>query len=129
MGRRGPPRKPTKLKKAQGTYQKCRDLDASEALVLPPGAPAMPDHLPAQARRMWCELVPQLLEAGTLAKVDGGALEAYCRSYAHWLDLDDEAMTRPLVKTPFGPKINPAGDEARKLMKDVLLPRMYALVL
>ena len=126
MGKRGPPPKPTALKKAQGTYQKCRDHGA--ALVdVAVGEPPVPTGLDSVARRRWAEIVPELLRLGTLAVVDGGALEAYCRSYARWSKLEALAGKKPIVKTLYGPKVHPAGAEARKLHKEVVQPLELAL--
>jgi P27 family predicted phage terminase small subunit len=113
MGKRGPPPKPDSLKKAQGTFRKERTT-AGKILELPPGSPPTPE-LPAEALKIWNQLVPLLLEAGVLAKVDGGILEAYCRTHARAVSLDSEAGKRPVTKTPFGLKVNPAVIEARKL--------------
>src|SRR5438874_12447773 len=90
MGRRGPPPKPQELKRRQGTYRKDRDNTATVVPTIP-GAPAMPDDLPAAATRRWAEIVPGLMEAGLLAKTDGGALEAYCRTWALYRELMREA--------------------------------------
>lgn len=117
MGRRGPPPKPKSLKKAQGTYQKCRD--SSESTPNPTlGAPQMPAKMKGAARRRWLEVAPELLRIGMLTTVDGGALEAYCRSYARWLKLEGMAEDSP---------IGDAATEARKLQKEVIRPLEIAL--
>jgi P27 family predicted phage terminase small subunit len=126
MGRRGPTPKPKALKKAQGTYQKCRDRELAE-VTLPAGAPPVPDDLPPAALSRWSEVVAELVPLGTLAKTDGGALEAYCRSWAQWKELQAVAAEKVMVKTPFGPKVNPASGEARKLHKEVIQPLELAL--
>src|SRR2546422_10688171 len=114
MGRRGPPPKPPELKRQQGTDKRHPERQA-DALVLPAGAPPCPQGLNAAARAVWDEVVPELLAIGTLAKVDRGVLEGYCRMFARAVQLDQTAALHPMVKTPFGPKVNPAGVEARKL--------------
>lgn len=126
MGRRGPAPQPKALKKAKGTYQKCRDREI-DTVAPPPGAPPMPADLPPAARARWNEVVAELMPLGTLAKVDGGALEAYCRSYALWSAFLAEAEAKPTVKSPFGVKINPASAEARKVHKEVIQPLELAL--
>jgi phage terminase small subunit len=72
-------------------------------------------------------VVTELVPLGTLAKTDGGALEAYCRSWAQWKKLQAAAAAKVMVKTPFGPKVNPASGEARKLHKEVIQPLELAL--
>lgn len=108
MGRRGPPAKPAALKKAQGTYKKSRDEQRRTALELPAGCPPIPETLSEAARAIWIELAPQLVANGTLAKVDGGIMESYCRALAQTRRLDEESNADPVVTTPFGPKVNPA---------------------
>lgn len=106
MGRRGPPPKPTALKKAQGTFRKSREA-ARETVELPAGAPPCPPCLTKAARAVWNEVVPELLTLGTLSKVDGGVLESYCRSLAQARELDKQSSAEPVVDTPFGPKVHP----------------------
>jgi phage terminase small subunit len=72
-------------------------------------------------------VAPALVVAGMLAERDGGALEAYCREYARWLVLQMAAGNEPIVETPFGPKANPAGVEARKVHREVIQPLELAL--
>jgi P27 family predicted phage terminase small subunit len=112
MGKRGPPPKPSSQKKLEGTYRP--DRAARNEVVAPPGAPAVPDRLPAAARVKWDELVPILLERRTLSIEDGAILEEHCRAYAMWRRYQADAEKRLMVKTPFGPKVNPAAGEARK---------------
>lgn len=58
---------------------------------------------------MWEMLAPQLEELGLLTQVDGGALESACVNYARAVDADAIVKKKGLViKTPFGPKTNPA---------------------
>lgn len=111
MGKRGPPPKPSALKRMQGTHRP--DRAARNEVVAPPGAPVMPD-MPKAAVAKWHELVPILLERGTLSVEDGAILEEHCRAYASWQVYQASAEKAPTVKTPWGPKINPAAQEARK---------------
>jgi P27 family predicted phage terminase small subunit len=128
MGRRGPPPKPTSLKKAMGTYRKDRDGERTgAALVAPAGAPPRPDDLAGPALELWDKLVADLVPLGTLAPSDGGALEAYCRCIVQWRKLQLLVARTPTVKTPFGPKMNPLSAEARKLHKEVIQPLEVAL--
>lgn len=121
MGRRGPPPQPDALKKAKGTFQPCRST-AGKVLEMPPGMPERP-RMPAPARAKWDELAPRLFAAGVLAEVDGGTLEAYCRTFARWSALDAEAAKNQMVAGA----VNPAALEARKLLHDVLAPLETAL--
>lgn len=112
MGRRGPPPKPSAQKRLEGTFRK--DRAVKNEVQAPPGAPAKPKDLPKIAAARWDELVPILLDRRTLAVEDFGILEAYCRGYSIWVGYQKEAEKKPIVKTPFGPKVNPAAGEARK---------------
>lgn len=113
MGKRGPPPKPSALKKQQGTYRK--DRAASNEVVAPVGSPPKPEDLPPLAARRWDALVPILLERGTLAVEDGATLEAHCRAYASWQQCQKIAEAAPILKDPKrGLRTNPAAAEARK---------------
>jgi len=111
MGRRGPPPKPSAQKRAEGTYRP--DRAARNEVIAPAAEPAVPKGLPKTARAKWRELVPILLERGTLSLEDGAILEAHVRAYAQWRRYQVMAETRPMVSTPWGDKVNPAAKEAR----------------
>jgi P27 family predicted phage terminase small subunit len=112
MGRRGPPPKPSALKKLEGTFRTSRAT--RNEVEAPPGSPPKPDDMPKEASARWDELVPVLLERKTLAVEDGAILEAHCRAYAQWKQYQVAAEAKPMVKTPWGPKVNPAAAEAVK---------------
>jgi P27 family predicted phage terminase small subunit len=116
MGKRGPPPKPSALKKLQGTFRK--DRTARNELVAPPGAPPMP-NFPPKVRKIaaakWGELVPLLLMRGTISPEDGALLERYCREWAQWLTYQAAAEREPMIETMYGPKVNPAKEMALKI--------------
>jgi P27 family predicted phage terminase small subunit len=112
VGKRGPPPKPTAQKRFEGTYRK--DRAARNEVIAPPGAPAQPEGLDEVALAKWAELIPLLLERGTVSKEDGGILEAHCRAYSTWRKFQRLAEKQPMIKTPFGPRVNPAASEARQ---------------
>lgn len=72
MGKRGPAPKPTPLRVLEGGN---KDPDA---LRLAPKAPIPPAYLPAEAKRVWKEVVEELGKIGILSLPDGPSLEAYC---------------------------------------------------
>lgn len=112
MGKRGPKPKPSALKKAQGTYRPDR---APKSEVKPtPGIPDCPKYLDAIARAEWNRIVPELAKLDLLTKVDGAVLEGFCANYSAAVKFQALADKKPIVKTPFGPKTNPAVTEARK---------------
>lgn len=84
MGRRGPPPKPTRQKKLEGTHRK--DRAAINEVAPPPGVPERPDWLDKEACAEWDRVVPQLAALGILATVDRALLAAYCT--AHSLAVD-----------------------------------------
>lgn len=79
MGRRGPPPKPTALKRLSGSWR--ADINQDEPQP-PEGIPLPPDFLSEQALLYWKRLVPMLDEMGLLTKADGDALAMYCQSLA-----------------------------------------------
>ncbi len=107
MGRRGPPPKPSALKKLQGTYRK--DRAARNEIEPKKGCPDRPTGLDKIARERWDLLAPQLVELGVLTLVDGSVLEGFCRHYSRAVQAD-RAIDKHgmIVETPFGPKLNPA---------------------
>lgn len=112
MGKRGPKPLPTALKRARGTLQKCRE--APNALELPPGVPACPSTLDKDARAIWDELAANEEWRVVLARADVFALELLVKHMALERKFSKAAEARPMVKTPWGPKPNPAAAEARK---------------
>lgn len=106
MGRRGPPPKPSALKKAQGTYR--ADRAAVREMAPLPGAPEMPRWLDAEGRREWKRVVPQLAELGILATVDRAMLADYCAAHSLAVRATREYQRAPLMtEGPHGPVPNP----------------------
>ncbi len=113
VGKRGPAPKPSALKKLQGTFR--ADRAARNEVTAPVGAPPKPEKLDQVASSKWDELTGLLIERGTLSREDGVALEQFCRFYSQWLKYQRIAELKPVVKTMYGPKVNPATETALKL--------------
>lgn len=106
MGRRGPPPKPSALKKLEGTHRK--DRAARNELIAPPGTPERPAWLDAEARAEWERVVPQLAELGILATVDRGMLADYCAAHSLAVQATRRYQKDGLVvKTKQGPLKHP----------------------
>jgi P27 family predicted phage terminase small subunit len=121
MGKRGPPPKPTALKKAQGTYRKSRA--PKNEIQPPPGDPGCPPYLDEIGRGEWNRIVPELEKLGVLSVVDRATLEGYCSNYSLARQYQKIAEDKPIVSTPVYTKggelehiekPNPAASEARK---------------
>ena len=82
MGRRGPAPKPTQLKLAGGNPGK-RPINDAEPDP-PRGMPPAPDFLDEQARAIWDEVVPPLVESGMVRRIDGAGLGRYCVYLVLW---------------------------------------------
>lgn len=90
MGKRGPPPKPTALKRLQGNPGR-RPLNSREPA--PPAAVAKcPAWLPEIGKRKWRELMPKLAKVGLFRSIDPDALANYCQLWARWRAA--EAMIR-----------------------------------
>lgn len=77
MGLRGPSPKPTSIKIAEGNPGK-KALNLEEPQFME-GEPSMPHGISAGAKRVWREIVPELLACpGLLTKIDGYALWDLC---------------------------------------------------
>ncbi len=108
MGKRGPPPKPTKLKKLEGTYRKDRAAGGGEEMAPAPGTPIRPKWLDAEAKREWDRVVPQLAELGVLADIDGSMLADYCAAHALAVKAAAQYQREGLMlRTPFGPQKHP----------------------
>jgi len=100
MGRRGPKPTPTATLKARGS--RAADRRGAEPKP-PPGRPARPDWLDAEAAAKWDELVPELEALGLLTIVDGDCLAAYCVAWSV-LKMTTKRLAKEgrVVKTPSG---------------------------
>lgn len=89
-------------------------------LPSPPGTPPMPARLLVEpvAVEKWNELVPILLELGTLTLADAEALATLCEVYAATQScLLELRATGPVIRTDLGGvKPNPAGPLYRSLV-------------
>ncbi len=117
MGKRGPPPAPAAVKRLLGNPGKRKirpDLPA------PPGTPPMPKRLLVEpvAVEKWNELVPILVQLGTLTMADGEALATLCEVYAATQAcLLELRATGPVMRTDLGGvKPNPAGPLYRSLV-------------
>jgi P27 family predicted phage terminase small subunit len=110
--RTGRPRKPDALKKFEGTYRKDRANPA--ALDLPPGVPERPAGLDRDATAIWTELTTDAAWRVVLTRVDAIGLELLVKHMSLERRFAVAAAKKPIVKTPFGPKANPAVSESRK---------------
>ena len=84
MGRRGPPPKPTALKRLAGNPGH-RPLNMNEPHP-PAGVPPCPESVLADpiAKAEWDRVVPELLGMRVLSEVHMAALGAYCNSFSEW---------------------------------------------
>src|SRR5262245_11280445 len=86
----GRPPTPTSVHKLRGTYR--ADRHGSRLSSAGSGRPIRPSHLTADARKHWQAVVPALVAAGVVEKLDTPALTALCElwqvrrvAYAVWL--------------------------------------------
>ncbi len=78
MGARGP------LPKAK---TRRRNKKRPAAGLVPVFRPSKPKHLTGEASSEWNRIVPVLMQAGYLTKLDRGALIRYCQAWKEWVDL------------------------------------------
>lgn len=83
MARSGPPKTPTKLKKARGTHRADRDLPGAEP-VASKSAPKIPFSVECNPAALdcWKRTTAALKRMGILSADDGLALEALCMAQA-----------------------------------------------
>jgi len=90
-------KKPTALKKIQGTYR--TDRDSNTGVLLPNKMPRCPSFLGDAAKREWKRLAGQLRDVGILKSVDRAALAAFCDSFGRWEELTIELQNEPATFT------------------------------
>ena len=110
----GRPRKPTEIKRRQGTLRKSR-LNKREP-KLPPGAPPMPGHLDEVAQQEWRRLVAIALRARVLTEADRSIVEIAAAAYSTWRAaravVQSEGMTYETTNTTGGNVIKPRPEVA-----------------
>jgi P27 family predicted phage terminase small subunit len=120
VGKRGPLPKSAALKKREGTYRKDRARAAAQSagLELPSCVPTCPPSLSKAAKAVWTKLIADGEEwREILSKVDALGLELIAKHMVLERKYLDAAEREPIVKTPFGPKVNPAAAAATKEAK------------
>ena len=97
MGKRGPPKTPTAVRRARGTLRVVR----SDEPQPPVGGVTMPPHLGEVAAARWRELLPLLQSVRVMTQADIEALARYCDTYEWWLatraKLKAEGDTYPIL--------------------------------
>jgi P27 family predicted phage terminase small subunit len=97
---------PTAIKLAQGNLSH-RPINQNEPKTVF-GAPPMPSDLSVAAQLVWTEMIPVLLNLGTLGQSDADSLANYCETRVNWRRAQDSLDIDGLViNTPHGPKRNP----------------------
>lgn len=121
----GRPRKPTVVKKAQGTYQPCYGNPAEPTPVCE--IPEPPEHLGDLALKLWPQYGAMLHSMGVLARCDRTALESLCETHAEIIGLRQEiaehGKTTYSVVTQSGdemirglPQVSQLSDAERRLL-------------
>lgn len=98
MAEKGRPRKPTELKKAQGTFRKDRENQNRPEFKLITAVPDCPRYLTTpQSNAIWQDITSALIELGILQEVDLGMLAAYAQELGIYFwyqeDLDKKGRT------------------------------------
>lgn len=84
MGRRGPPRTPTRLKLIRGCPSGRRKLPKGEATPEVVRGAIPPVSMTDAGKEVWAEMVPRLEELGLFTVLDGNAFRRYCELTARW---------------------------------------------
>ena len=80
MGKRGPPKTPTKVLKERGVRTDHRKDEPQPKAAPPP----QPEHLDDTERDVWQQVTAALESMGTLAETDGNAIARYCTLLVDW---------------------------------------------
>lgn len=81
MGKRGPPKTPTKILAARGSWRAATRPNEPSFV----GTPDPPAHLDVAAKAKWKEISPLLVNAGVLTTADADSLAAYCDTFSRYL--------------------------------------------
>lgn len=84
---------PNSVKKARGTFQPAR---SNEEIPVPNTAPTMPAYLTAEAKKVWVEELPRVMEC-KVTDVDSSLFARYCAV---------EALVRDLLRNGDVPQGN-----------------------
>lgn len=84
MGRRGPPRTPTKLKLLRGCPSGKKNIPKGEAQPEVLHGTTPPADMTEPGKVIWRELAPKLEELGLFTTLDGFAFRRYCELMARW---------------------------------------------
>src|SRR3990167_3396955 len=85
MGRRGPPKTPTVILNARGSWRGKTRAGEPHAGVM---SPIRPKWLQGDAKAAWEQLIPMLKAIGVVGRVDVFALTRYCKLWARWRDCE-----------------------------------------
>src|SRR5258708_5316114 len=106
---------PTAIKELQG-----KTVDASKEPKPLIGAPPMPVDLSPDAQRVWHEMVPILLQLGTLGVSDADTLANYCETRVIWRMAQNSLMNDGIILiSPQGKQRNPAFSIADSCLKQL----------
>lgn len=81
MGQRGPPKKPSAIRRAEGNRGRLKMNDNEPE---PTGLATMPAELSEDAKVVWLEVSGELERIGVLTSVDSRAFASYCESVADY---------------------------------------------
>ncbi len=87
MGKRGPPKTPTKTLKDRGSWRG-KKRDKTEPRTPAQKEPAVPAWMPPKAKTCWKWLTPRLFALGILDRIDDKLIEEYCVTYSRWRDAE-----------------------------------------
>lgn len=84
MGRRGPPKTPTKLKLLRGFPGGKKTIPKGEPLPEVLHGTTPPADMTDEGKAIWRELAPKLEDLGLFTTLDGFAFRRYCELMARW---------------------------------------------
>lgn len=90
---RGRKKKPTNLHIAEGTHRADRHGDPADEIQAE-GEPIPDDDLPPMGKKLWEQIVPQLITQNVVSVLDSAALNLLCRQYARGMAWDQKILNR-----------------------------------
>lgn len=103
---KGRKRKPNAIRALQGNPGR---TPLPKEVSLPEGAPDRPAFLKGEAAAEWDRIVPDLMVANVLVRVNGTVLAAYCTCVGRWLEAEANIAEKGMTYEGNGlMKLNPA---------------------
>jgi P27 family predicted phage terminase small subunit len=116
------PKKPTALKKLQGTYRADRSIENEFTPEPVHNIPLPPNQLNQWGVEEWNRIVPQLMDYGLFTEFDKTMLYSYCNEYGKYIEYETILKEQGRIKkAPSGyPIVHPLESMAQRSLQNAI---------